>query len=49
VNRRAACLVALLSATPALHSFGLTLLFGIGAVWLLSPCLRADAPADPSH
>ncbi len=38
-----------LSATPALHSFGLTLLFGIGAVWLLSPCLRADAPADPSH
>lgn len=31
-----------LSATPALHGFGLTLLFGIGLVWLLSPCLRPD-------
>ena len=36
-----------LSATPALHGFGLTLLFGIGLVWLLSPCLRL-APAPPS-
>lgn len=34
-----------LSATPALHGFGLTLLFGIGLVWLLSPCLRPAAPA----
>lgn len=30
-----------LSATPALHSFGLSLLLGIGIVWLLSPCFRA--------
>jgi len=30
-----------LSATPALRAFGLTLLFGIGAVWLLSPLFRA--------
>jgi predicted exporter len=29
-----------LSATPALHAFGLTLLFGIGLVWLLSPLFR---------
>ncbi len=29
-----------LSATPALHSFGLSLLFGIALVWLLSPCFR---------
>ena len=35
-----------LSATPALHGFGLTLLFGIGLVWLLSPCLRPAAPAS---
>jgi predicted exporter len=33
-----------LSATPALHGFGLTLLFGIGMVWLLSPCLRPAVP-----
>ena len=30
-----------LSATPALRSFGLTLMFGIALVWLLSPCFRA--------
>ncbi len=35
-----------LSATPALRAFGLTLLFGIGAVWLLSPLFR---PATSSH
>ena len=29
-----------LSATPALHSFGLSLLLGISLVWLLSPCFR---------
>lgn len=29
-----------LSATPALRTFGLTLLFGIGLVWLLSPLFR---------
>ncbi|GHB94381.1 MMPL family transporter [Thermomonas carbonis] len=32
-----------LSATPALHGFGLTLLFGIGLVWLLSPFFRPHA------
>ncbi|MDR2851833.1 MAG: hypothetical protein LBV61_02050 [Burkholderiaceae bacterium] len=32
-----------LSATPALHTFGLTLLFGMGAVWLLSPMLCRPA------
>ena len=39
-----------LSATPALHGFGLMLLFGIGSVWLLSPCLRpaADSSARPA-
>ena len=36
-----------LSATPALRAFGLTLLFGIGLVWLLSPLFR-PAPDDPS-
>ena len=30
-----------LSSTPALRAFGLTLLFGIALVWVLSPCLRA--------
>ena len=29
-----------LSATPALHTFGLSMLFGIGLSWLLSPCFR---------
>ena len=37
-----------LSATPALHGFGLTLLFGIGFVWLLSPCLRPDSSGPPA-
>ena len=32
-----------LSSTPALHGFGLTLLLGIGLVWLLSPCFRPAA------
>ena len=27
-------------ATPALRAFGLTLLFGIGLVWLISPLFR---------
>ncbi|HEY1035125.1 MAG TPA: hypothetical protein VGE09_09090, partial [Pseudoxanthomonas sp.] len=35
-----------LSATPALRAFGLTLLFGIGLVWLLSPLFR-PAPDHP--
>ncbi|MBF6023358.1 MMPL family transporter [Lysobacter niastensis] len=34
-----------LSATPALRAFGLTLLFGIGLVWLLSPLFRPHAQA----
>lgn len=29
-----------LSATPALHVFGLTMLIGITSVWVLSPCFR---------
>lgn len=35
-----------LSATPALRAFGLTLLLGIGLVWLVSPLFRP--PARPS-
>jgi predicted exporter len=39
-----------LSATPALHAFGLTLLLGIGAVWLLSPLLcRPIVQTDSQH
>ena len=34
-----------LSATPALRAFGLTLLLGIGLVWLLSPLFRPSSPA----
>ena len=37
-----------LSATPALHGFGLTLLFGISLVWLLSPCFRPHARPNAS-
>lgn len=32
-----------LSSTPALRAFGLTLLIGIGAVWLVSPLFRPPA------
>lgn len=35
-----------LSATPALRAFGLTLLLGIGLVWLISPLFR---PRDAHH
>lgn len=35
-----------LSATPALHAFGLTLLLGIGLVWIISPLLRPDAMTE---
>jgi predicted exporter len=38
-----------LSATPALRAFGLTLLFGIGLVWLLSPLFRPAPDPSPSH
>lgn len=40
-----------LSATPALRAFGLTLLIGIGLVWLLSPMFRpqAEHEADAEH
>ncbi|MCX7564285.1 hypothetical protein OS176_12220 [Xanthomonadaceae bacterium XH05] len=31
-----------LSATPALHAFGITLLLGIGLVWTISPLFRSD-------
>ena len=36
-----------LSATPALRAFGLTLLFGIGLVWLLSPLFRPPPESPP--
>jgi len=39
-----------LSATPALRAFGLTLLLGIGLVWLISPLFRPAAPLElPDH
>ncbi|SDR10650.1 Predicted exporter [Pseudoxanthomonas sp. CF385] len=38
-----------LSATPALRAFGLTLLFGIGLVWLLSPLFRPPPDHSPTH
>ncbi len=38
-----------LSATPALHTFGLSMLFGVGLSWLLSPCFRLCAePGTPN-
>ena len=37
-----------LSSTPALRSFGLTLLFGILIVWLVAPCYRPAQPAGPA-
>ncbi|WP_334179899.1 MMPL family transporter [Pseudoxanthomonas sp.] len=38
-----------LSATPALRAFGLTLLFGIGLVWLLSPLFRPPPDGSSPH
>ncbi len=38
-----------LSATPALHSFGLSLGLGIAIVWGLSPCFRPASAFSPSH
>jgi len=38
-----------LSATPALRAFGLTLLFGIGLVWLISPLFRPAPHAPPAQ
>ena len=35
-----------LSATPALHTFGLSMLFGVGLSWLLSPCFRLSTDTD---
>lgn len=35
-----------LSATPALHTFGLSMLFGVGLSWLLSPCFRLSTDVD---
>ncbi len=37
-----------LSATPALRAFGLTLLFGIGLVWLISPLFRPASEPPPA-
>ena len=36
-----------LSSTPALHSFGLTLLFGVAIVWFIAPCYRP--PMTSAH
>ena len=36
-----------LSSTPALHSFGLTLLFGILIVWFIAPLYRPRPGSDP--
>lgn len=33
-----------LSSTPALHAFGMTMLCGVGAVWVLSPWFRPAVP-----
>ncbi|WP_432261413.1 MMPL family transporter [Cupriavidus sp. TMH.W2] len=38
-----------LSSTPALHAFGVTMLAGVGAVWVLSPWFRPPAPAGDAH
>ena len=38
-----------LSATPALRAFGLTLLLGIGLVWLLTPLFRSAEPMVDGH
>ncbi|MGY2488786.1 MMPL family transporter [Cupriavidus sp. CP313] len=38
-----------LSSTPALHAFGVTMLAGVGAVWMLSPWFRPPAPAGDAH
>lgn len=35
-----------LSSTPALRAFGLTMLFGIGSVWMLAPCFRPVTAAE---
>lgn len=35
-----------LSATPALHTFGLSMLFGVGLSWLLSPFFRLSVDTD---
>jgi len=37
-----------LSSTPALRSFGLTLLSGIAIVWLVAPCYRPRSSPVPS-
>ncbi|KWR74712.1 hypothetical protein RM96_35690 [Cupriavidus sp. IDO] len=38
-----------LSSTPALHAFGMTMLAGVGAVWVLSPWFRPSASAGDIH
>ncbi|MET3107107.1 putative exporter [Oxalobacteraceae bacterium GrIS 2.11] len=38
-----------LSQTPALHSFGLTMLIGIAMVWIIVPIFRKDKPHDQPH
>jgi len=38
-----------LSSTPALHAFGMTMLSGVGAVWVLSPWFRPRAGSRHAH
>ena len=38
-----------LSSTPALHAFGMTMLSGVGAVWVLSPWFRPRAASRHAH
>lgn len=37
-----------LSATPALHAFGLTMLFGISGAWLLTPAFMPATSSTPA-
>jgi predicted exporter len=36
-----------LSKTPALQAFGLTMLIGTAAVWLIVPCFRSEGSPEP--
>ncbi|MCL1886775.1 MAG: MMPL family transporter, partial [Betaproteobacteria bacterium] len=36
-----------LSSSPALHSFGLTLLIALSLIWILVPCFRKDELPEP--
>lgn len=38
-----------LSATPALHAFGLTMLLGESLIWILTPCFRTVPERSQRH